>query len=718
MKSKKCRQHVQGKQLTLQQWLFVPAKDKNIDQQTPSIHLEYGNCSETKSVSDPTKEHSVTSAQVTSQSSPTLTEKPVETQVFGENNMEDIFQLPMESNGFPFQAVALTLDTLQATSSRLSSIEILSDLFLAILLKYPQDLLAAVYLCTNRIAAPWEAVELGVGGSLISKAIMEVTSASKETLRSLYKQYGDLGDVAQICCSKLQRLFTPSSLTTQQVYQSLKKIAQTSGAKSVSRKKDLVKSLLIASRSPEARYIVRILSQHIRVGAVEKTVIAALGRAFVILDAVRCNKEEVTCRAQVLKYSMETKTETKSLVERMNRALSECSDWERIITFLVNNAHSWNQLNEYCKLQPGIPLKPQLGKITKSVDEMIQDLGVDSDISCEWKYDGQRCQVHILENGTVQLFSRHLEDMTSKYPDVVSSFTAISRVSNAILDAEIVAVHPSNSQMYLPFQYLSTRARKDVQLDQITIQVRVIVFDLMFLNGVCLIEQPFRQRRSILEQYFKSDSVTLPETLISSSANEVEAWFNKAISNGCEGLMCKALDGPNSVYYPSKRSEGWSKIKKDYVEGMSDTMDLVPIAAWWGNGRKAGWLSPFLLACYHDGEFQSVCRVMSGFSDEEYKRLTEFYLRDKTLPTKPLYYQVDESLRPALWLQACQVWEIRGAELTLSPIHHAAIGLADSQRGISLRFPRFVRIREDKSIEESTDSQYIFELYKQQVKNT
>ncbi|EME28997.1 DNA ligase 1 [Galdieria sulphuraria] len=658
MRRKNMCHHQQGTQLTLQQWLFVTTKDRRTDKQTPfSLQPNQTNFTETSYVSETTEQTLTTSDELLSQSSTNVTEQQAtKTQVFVGNHMDNIFQLQLQSQGFPFQAVAITLDILQATSSRLSSIEILSDLFLAILLKYPQDLLPAVYLCTNRVAAPWEAVELGVGGSLISKAIMEVTSVSKETLRSLYKQYGDLGDVAQICCSRLQRLFKPNYLTAQHVYQSLRKIAQTNGVKSVSRKKNLIQSLLVASRSPEARYIVRILSQHIRVGAVEKTVIAALGRAFIILDAIRSNGEEITSRAQVQKYSIERKTETKLLVERMNRAFSECSDWERIITFLVNDTHSWNQLNEFCKLQPGTPLKPQLGKITKSVDEMIKDLGTDSDISCEWKYDGQRCQVHIIENGVVQLFSRHLEDMTSKYPDVVSSFADISGVTSAILDAEIVAVNPSHSQMYLPFQYLSTRARKDVQLNQITVQVRVIVFDLMFLNGVCLIEQSFRQRRQLLERHFRVRSVTLPETLISSQVNEVEAWLNRAISNGCEGLMCKALDGPNSVYYPSKRSEGWSKIKKDYVEGISDTMDLVPIAAWWGNGRKAGWLSPFLLACYYDGEFQSVCKVMSGFSDEEYKSLTEFYLRDKTLPIKPPYYQVDESLRPAIWLQACQVY--------------------------------------------------------------
>merc|ERR1711871_1692413 len=170
----------------------------------------------------------------------------------------------------------------------------------------------------------------------------------------------------------------------------------------------------------------------------------------------------------------------------------------------------------------------------------------------------------------------------------------------------------------------------------------------------------------------------------------------------------------------SKRSDSWVKVKKDYLEGCGDSLDLVPIAAWWGNGRKTGWLSPYLMACIDSetGEYQSVCKVMSGFSDKFYKESLAFYtepnqnrLLHNTAKKKngannqnlsnpnsnvncPL--DISTSLTPDVWLVPSEVWEIKGADMTVSPVHHAALGLCHEDRGISLRFPRFVRKRPDK----------------------
>eukprot|EP00871_Galdieria_phlegrea_P004223 jgi/Galph1/4801/GphlegSOOS_G3427.1 len=720
---KKRHKSTQGVQLTLKDW-FVHKKREETTFETREI-IKGNSCDNGAVVvensfkdghgvdAQPEVEliHTVEATQLVKNN------KSLEREELNEQDLFSLIGLETEQKGFPFILVAETLDKLQATKSRLAITKLLSNLFLLILLRKPEDLVAVVYLCTNRISAPWEALEMGVGGSLITKAIVEVTGVTRDRLRSLYQKYGDLGDVAQNCCSAIQRLDAPQVLTVQQVYQTLKRIALTNGQKCVSRKKDMIKSLLVASRFPEARYIVRILSQHIRVGSVLKTAITALSRAFVIFDDIRSSGEVINSCIQIEKYEMHRMEEIKQLVEKMNKAYSESSNFEDILEFLLSRPYAWQQLNDRCMLCPGVPMRPQLGKITRSIQDMIESFEENAEICCEWKYDGQRSQIHILEDKTVKLFSRHLEDMTAKYPDVVAEFRKF-QVQNAVLDAEIVAIDPS-SRRYLPFQYLSTRPRKDVKMEQITVQVCVIVFDVMFVNHKSMLEESFRQRRLLLEKYFNnhSDIIMLPEALSCSDDKQIEEWLSKAIENGCEGLMCKAMDGPNSVYYPSKRSEGWSKIKKDYVDGMVDTLDLVPIAAWWGNGRKAGWLSPFLLACQYGGEFQSVCKVMSGFSDEQYKSLTNFYLNDKILPTKPLYYHVDENLRPAVWLQPCQVWEIRGAELTLSPIHRAGIGMIDSQRGISLRFPRFIKIREDKMIEDCTDSEYICEMYTSQSKN-
>lgn len=176
--------------------------------------------------------------------------------------------------------------------------------------------------------------------------------------------------------------------------------------------------------------------------------------------------------------------------------------------------------------------------------------------------------------------------------------------------------------------------------------------------------------------------------------------------------MLKSLAGP---YEPSRRSDHWVKLKRDYCEGLHDTLDLVVIGAWWGNGRKKGWYSPYLLACYDPDteELQSVCRVMSGFSDQFYRDSLE-RLQRTVIPGPKPYYRTDE--RPSVWFDAREVWEIRGADLTLSPVHKAAVGRVHEGRGIGLRFPRFLRIREDKAVEDATTAEQVAQMFHAQTR--
>lgn len=154
------------------------------------------------------------------------------------------------------------------------------------------------------------------------------------------------------------------------------------------------------------------------------------------------------------------------------------------------------------------------------------------------------------------------------------------------------------------------------------------------------------------------------------------------------------------------------KVKKDYIEGMTSTLDLVPIGAWHGNGRKHEWWSPILLAVYNKqtDEYESVCRCMSGFTDEFYKKMKDFYA-DKQCSRKP-YYVTGESC--AVWFEPVQVWCVQGADFTLSPVHKGAVGILDPSRGIGVRFPRFLHVREDKQPEDATDSVELAQHYRNQ----
>jgi len=203
------------------------------------------------------------------------------------------------------------------------------------------------------------------------------------------------------------------------------------------------------------------------------------------------------------------------------------------------------------------------------------------------------------------------------------------------------------------------------------------------------------------------------------SATDILTQFLRttALPRG-EGIMAKSLSS-RSTYEPDVRTSEWAKLKKDALNngmGVADSIDVAIIGAWWGNGRKAGWMSPFLAAVYNaeTGEFESFCKLMSGFTDEVYKRLTAECL-EHVIPTPPKNYRVSPALTPVMWFRPSKVWEIRGADLTISPVHAAARGLVHESRGISLRFPRFIHERPDKSVEQCTTNEEVAHMYRGQA---
>ena len=243
---------------------------------------------------------------------------------------------------------------------------------------------------------------------------------------------------------------------------------------------------------------------------------------------------------------------------------------------------------QVCTLTPGIPVTPMLAKPTKSVQEVLKRLN-GLNFTCEYKYDGERAQIHMLSNGTTKVFSRNLLDTSEKYPEVpifvkeacnyspatndkmdtddASSNT--SGVTSCVLDAEVVAWN-SKTEQFVPFQILSTRKKTEESAETAKVQVIVQAFDLMYLNGQSLLHRTLSERRALLHQHFHPvsgkfqfahylDHVENGDTIV------LEEFLENAIKAQCEGLMVKTLD-VNAIYEPSRRSLNWLKLKKDYLE--------------------------------------------------------------------------------------------------------------------------------------------------------
>ena len=203
---------------------------------------------------------------------------------------------------------------------------------------------------------------------------------------------------------------------------------------------------------------------------------------------------------------------------------------------------------------------------------------------------------------------------------------------------------------------------------------------------------------------------------------EIQSLLDESVKASCEGLMVKMLDTPDSWYEPSKRSRNWLKVKKDYLAGVGDSLDLVVLGAYFGKGKRTSVYGAFLLAAWNEERevFETVCNIGTGFSEVI---LEEFHNELKELvieKPKPFYdHSAVKNDQPDVWFEARKVWEVKTADLTLSPRYRAAIeemgmGQTGPAKGISLRFPRFIQKREDKKAEEATTSHAVAEMYSKQ----
>ncbi|KAL5002400.1 ATP-dependent DNA ligase [Aspergillus recurvatus] len=638
-----------------------------------------------------------------------------------------------------------------ATTSRIKIVDTLVNFLRVLIEGDPSSVLPAVWLATNAISPPYHELELGLGGSSISKAFKKIYGLNSQGLKSLYDRLGDAGDVAFE--AKKRQSFTlikPKPLSIKGVYQSLMKIAMSKGSGSQEFKQRIVEKLLQDTRgAEESRYVVRTLVQNLRIGAVKTTMLIALARAF-LLSKPDDASFTVHSQHELARLKREELTEVYSSAEELIKAsYARHPSYNDLVPCLLEIGVT-EELLLRCGLQLHIPLMPMLGSITRDLSEMLTKLQ-GRDFTCEFKYDGQRAQVHCDEAGKVSIFSRHLEQMTEKYPDLVSLVPQIrgEGVSSFILEGEVVAVGQDGEPQ--PFQILTNRAKKNVEIREIKINVCLFAFDLMYLNSTPLLDRSLRERRELLRSLFIEipNRFTWVKSLDATSADSetVLDFFKSATENKCEGIMVKVLDNAPAIngsdstnssitntpkaeakeakkggrrkallssYEPDKRLESWLKVKKDY-SASSETLDLIPVAGWHGNGRKAKWWSPILLAVRNPetGGLEAVTKCMSGFSDKFYQANKDKYEEGSTnVISRPSY--VEYNGEPDVWFEPQEVWEMAFADITLSPTYPAAIGLVSDERGLSLRFPRFLKVRDDKSLDEASTSDYLALLYRKQ----
>ncbi|KAF5393428.1 hypothetical protein D9757_000779 [Collybiopsis confluens] len=672
-----------------------------------------------------------------------------------------------DAKDIPYSFLAHALSTISETRSRIAILDTLTNTFRTIIHCHRNSLLPALYLLSNTLSSPYSSVELNIGPSTIFQAIQQVSGLSSSSLKKLYSSIGDPGDVAFAAKSNTRTLFPHPPLLVSFVYKSLLEIASCKGHGATKEKQKITEKLLVSAKGEEIRFLVRTLFQNLRVGAVRTSLLTALARCFVLtpsashpdsaffaskelLSAIqskdnssRPSKRKITTEVQ----RDELQTKFRSAESLLRQVFVRHPNYDHIVAALLQVG--LDGLSDKVPLTVGIPVSPHLGSPIRSFQEIHERLNKTA-FSAELKYDGQRAQIHAARqsNGQalVTIFSRHLEDMTSKYPDIAALtqllFENHPHTQSFIIDSEIVAVDQATGSLK-SFQFLSGRARKDVCLENVDIPVGVFAFDLLYLDGDILLEHSFRSRRALLRSRFPA---LIPENRLLARFRHVEScdseegqdqllgFWEKAVSrHDSEGVMIKILDDEERVdgtqqqhyrkqllsaqYDADKRTFSWMKLKKDYVSGLGDSLDLIPIGAWYGNGRKAQWWSPILLGIWNpDSGPVAVCKCMSGFTDVFYKTLSERYSLDNSQNcSKDRLWDCETGgFRPDVYFRPMEVWEIRMASVSLSPVSIAARDFTSSARGLSLRFPRFIKVRDDKSVEQANDALFLATVWRNQ----
>jgi DNA ligase-1 len=428
----------------------------------------------------------------------------------------------------PFTVLTEAFERIADTTKRLEIQAILTETFRAIIRGSPAELLPTVYMCTNRVSPAHEGIELGLGDATLIKALAQATGRKEGAIKGDLDEYGDLGVVAAQSRGRQKQMFKPKPLTVSGVLNTFKDIASSEGAKSQDRKIKLIIKLLAAASENEAGYVMRALQGKLRIGLAEQTVLIALAHAK-YFEGLGDGEEEV-------------KEDREAAVAVVKSVYSECPSYDLLIPALLEeeDVAAVPRRVHFC---PGIPVKPMLAKPTNGVAEVLEKFS-DQPFTCEYKYDGERAQIHVLEDGSVKIYSRNSEDNTGKYPDIAAMFPGVLQegVKSIVMDAEAVAYDPEKNKI-LPFQALSKRARKSVTVDNVTVQVCVYAFDCLYLNGEALLKKSLTERREALYRSVRhtAGKMELATAKTSHDVEELSKFLDDSVEHGTEGLIVKTL---------------------------------------------------------------------------------------------------------------------------------------------------------------------------------
>jgi DNA ligase-1 len=559
-----------------------------------------------------------------------------------------------------YATLADVYEKLESISGKLEKTHIISKL----LTETSEELLPKVVLLIDgRVFPSWSEEELGVANQIMIRAIAKSYGIRLEDVVKNFKKSGDLGKAAEeLAAKRKQVILGKKELTIEKVFENLQLIARQGGGGSQERKLNLITELLAHSSHKEAKYIVRAVLGELRIGVAEGILRDAIAEAFEV------SPEDV---------------ENAWFLNPDYGEIAEIAK-EKGKAGLVN-----------VKIELGKPIMVLLAEKAPSLEDAINSF---DKVALEYKYDGARFVVQKKED-KIWIFTRRLENVTKAFPDVVELCKKQILAKNCIVDGEAVAMS-SKTKRPMPFQTLSQRIKRkyDIQESIKEVPIQLNLFDIVYLNGETLFDRSLEKRRKALSEIVKEipGKIQLAKQLTTKDLKKADDFYKEALSAGHEGVIVKNLE---AKYQPGRRvAGGWLKVKP-----VMESLDLVITGATWGTGKRTGWLGSLILSCRDPdtGKFLE-CGMLGTGIKEKKTNPEDFTLLEMTKLVKPY---IDFEKGNEVKIKPKVVVEVAYEEIQKSPTYSS---------GWALRFPRFLRVRWDKSAEEADDLERINKLYKMQ----
>jgi DNA ligase-1 len=532
---------------------------------------------------------------------------------------------------------------LEATSKRLEKTSILAAFLKKLKHEGNKEI---VYLVQGRIFPDYDQREIGISTQLIIKALAKSVGMPEHNIVNEWKLIGDLGKVAEkLVEKKKQHTLYSKRLTAEKVLDNLRKLTEFIGKGTVEKKMGLIAELLTSASPSEAKYIVRTILNDLRIG---------VGTG-VLRDAIT-----------------EACYNDKEMTEKVQAAYDMTTDFALVFELACKGKKDIEEVEIY----PGRPLKVMLFLKVKDIKEGFEAVGKPAAI--EYKYDGFRMMIHKTKKHEIKIFTRRLDEVTSQFPEVKGYVEKYVKGDTYILDSEAVG-YDSKTMKYRPFQDISQRIKRKYNIEKLQkeLPIEVNVFDILYYNGKNLLKMPFIERRKIIEKAVteKRGKIKLAEEIITDNETKAQDFYKQALKIGEEGVMIKKLEAP---YKPGARVGSGVKLKPEENE-----FDLVIVKAEYGTGKRAGWLTSYTVACRQGSKLLEIGKFSTGLKEKE-EEGSSFIELTKLL--KPLIIEEhgrEVSVKPKI------VVTVRYQNIQQSPTYGS---------GYAMRFPRFVMLRPDRSV--------------------